>query len=335
MAGRPISSLPSVNRQAKAQIGILMKNELTFAQLSDPHLSSLEDVQWRDLASKRLLGYLSWRKRRRAEHRSEILESMQRDLQQTAPEHLVITGDLTHIGLPDEFRQVRVWLESLGAPGDVTVIPGNHDAYVEVPWENSFAHWQPWMVPDEMPAANVQTPFSEAIFPSLRIRGPVAFIGLSSARPSAPFLATGRIGAHQLERLGEILESTGRQGLFRVVMLHHPPVPGEEKWRKRLTDADSFCKVIAWNGAELVLHGHRHRAVQSRIEIPGTHVPVFGIPSASSSGHQPGRAAQYYLYRVVRSANVWELEVAVLGYSAEQDRFSRNSESRIEIPCQA
>jgi len=309
-----------------------MKDSLFFAQVSDPHLTSLEQVDWHDLVNKRVLGYLSWRKRRRAEHRSEVLQNMQHDLRQTAPEHLVITGDLTHIGLPDEFRQARDWLESLGAPGDVTVIPGNHDAYVKATWENSFAYWRPWMASDSAPAGAGQADGFDAVFPSLRIRGPVAFIGLSSARPSAPFLATGRIGAHQLERLGEILESTGRQGLFRVVMLHHPPVPGEEKWRKRLTDADSFCKVIAGNGAELVLHGHRHRAVQSRIEIPGTHVPVFGIPSASSSGHQPGRAAQYYLYRVVRSANVWELNVAVLGYSAEQDRFSRVEEAHMEIP---
>ncbi|UCC57208.1 MAG: metallophosphoesterase [Gammaproteobacteria bacterium] len=312
-----------------------MKNELTFAQLSDPHLSSLENVHWSDLASKRLLGYLSWRKRRRAEHRSEVLESMQRDLRQTAPEHLVITGDLTHISLPDEFRQARDWLESLGTPGDVTVIPGNHDAYVEVPWEKSFAHWQPWMVSDEMPESNRQTPSSETVFPSLRIRGPVAFIGLSSARPSAPFLATGRIGADQLERLGEILELTRRQGLFRVVLLHHPPVPGEEKWRKRLTDADSFCRVIARFGAELVLHGHRHRAVQSRIEIPGTHVPVFGIPSASSSGHQPERAAQYYLYRVGQSDNTWKLDVAVMSHVTGQNRFSVTQESHLEMPRQS
>jgi 3',5'-cyclic AMP phosphodiesterase CpdA len=309
-----------------------MKNELTFAQLSDPHLSSLENVQWRDLASKRLLGYLSWRKRRRAEHRSEVLESMQRDLLQTAPQHLVITGDLTHIGLPDEFRQARDWLESLGAPRDVTVIPGNHDAYVEVPWENSFAHWQPWMVSDEMPEGNGQAPVPGTIFPSLRIRGPVAFIGLSTARPSAPFLATGRIGAEQLKRLGEILQSTRRQGLFRVVLLHHPPVPGEEKWRKRLTDADSFCRVIARFGAELVLHGHRHRAVQSRIEIPGTHVPVFGIPSASSIGHQPERAAQYYVYKVGQADNAWKLDVAVMSHASGQDRFSVTQEIHLEIP---
>lgn len=309
-----------------------MNNELTFAQLSDPHLSSLEEVRWRDLANKRLLGYLSWRKRRRAEHRSEVLDSMQRDLEIKRPEHLVITGDLTHIGLPDEFRQARSWLESLGEPRDVTVIPGNHDAYVAAPWASGFACWEPWMVSDGAPVTEGMTASFDTVFPSLRVRGPVAFIGLSSATPSAPFMATGRIGARQLEQLEALLETTGRQGLFRVVLLHHPPVPGEEKWRKRLTDARRLCRVIARCGAELVLHGHRHRAVQSRIEIPGTHVPVFGIPSASSIGHKPGRAAQYYLYKVVRNADAWGLHVTVLGYSAEQDSFSEQSESRIEIP---
>lgn len=309
-----------------------MNNELTFAQLSDPHLSSLEEVRWRDLASKRLLGYLSWRKRRRAEHRSEVLDSMQRDLEIKRPEHLVITGDLTHIGLPDEFRQARSWLESLGEPRDVTVIPGNHDAYVDAPWANSFGWWEPWMVSDGAPVTAGKPGSFDTLFPSLRVRGPVAFIGLSSATPSAPLMATGRIGARQLERLEALLETSGRQGLFRVVLLHHPPVPGEEKWRKRLTDAGRLCQVIARCGAELVLHGHRHRAVQSRIEIPGTHVPVFGIPSASSIGHKPGRAAQYYLYRVERKDNAWGLHVAVLGYSAEQDSFSRQGESHIEIP---
>ena len=312
-----------------------MNNELTFAQLSDPHLSSLEQVRWRDLANKRLLGYLSWRKRRRAEHRSEVLDSMQQDLEIKRPDHLVITGDLTHIGLPDEFRQARSWLESLGEPRDVTVIPGNHDAYVAAPWASGFACWEPWMVSDGAPATAGMTGSFDTVFPSLRVRGPVAFIGLCSATPSAPFMATGRIGARQLERLEALLETTGRQGLFRVVLLHHPPVPGEEKWRKRLTDAGRLCRVIARCGAELVLHGHRHRAVQSRIEIPGTHVPVFGIPSASSIGHKPGRAAQYYLYKVVRNADAWGLHVTVLGYSAEQDSFSEQGESRIEIPCQS
>jgi 3',5'-cyclic AMP phosphodiesterase CpdA len=308
-----------------------MNDTLTFAQLSDPHMSSLEDVSWRDLTNKRLLGYLSWRRRRRAEHRSEVLDALQRDLEQVHPEHLVITGDLTHIGLPNEFRQARRWLESLGGPRGVTVVPGNHDAYIQVPWQQSFMHWQPYMVSDITPNGK-QGNSADTVFPSLRHRGPVAFIGLSSARPSAPFFATGRLGDRQLQRLDELLEQAGREGLFRVVLLHHPPVPGEEKWRKRLTDAAEVCKVIARRGAELVLHGHRHRGVQSRIEIPGTHVPVFGIPSASAIGHISGRIAQYYVYTVRQATTGWQLEVDVRGYSAEQDVFILEREISMEIP---
>lgn len=308
-----------------------MKNELVFAQLSDPHLSTLDTVRWRDLTNKRLLGYLSWRRRRRLEHRREILEAMRRDLRRTVPDHVVITGDLTHIGLPDEFHQARRWLESLGEPHAVTVIPGNHDAYVALPWEQGLACWEPWMQSDAPQSTQPADP-GTALFPSLRIRDPVAFIGLSSARPTAPLLATGRIGALQRERLQALLEETGRQGLFRVVLLHHPPVPGEEKWRKRLTDAAQVCRVIARSGAELVLHGHRHRSVQSRIEIPGTPIPVFGIPSASAAGGRPGRGAQYYLYRVIRAAAGWRLEVAVLAYAGEDAEFTRVQEYTLEVP---
>ena len=73
---------------------------LYFAQLSDPHLTSLQRVRWRQLMNKRVLGYLSWHRKRRAEHRGEVLDALLCDLRQTQPEHIVITGDLTHIGLP-------------------------------------------------------------------------------------------------------------------------------------------------------------------------------------------------------------------------------------------
>lgn len=308
-----------------------MENALTFAQLSDPHLSSLDGAHWRDLANKRLLGYLSWRRHRRLEHRGEVLEALQRDLLGIRPGHLVITGDLTQIALPDEFRQARAWLDSLGSPGEVTVVPGNHDAYVKVSWEQGLSQWQPYLVSDHTFRGGAEDT-AETVFPSLRVRGSVAFIGLSSAQPSAPLLATGRLGDSQMKRLEALLEQTRNQGLFRVVLLHHPPVPGEERWRKRLTDAAQLCAVITRQGAELVLHGHRHRSVQSRIEIPGTHVPVFGIPSASSIGLRTGRMAQYHLYTVNPTDAAWELELEVRGYAAETDSFVTQGTRRMVIP---
>ena len=113
-----------------------------FAQISDPHLSSLEGVPARDLMSKRALGYLSWRLRRRFEHRTEVLAALERDLQQFALDQLLVTGDLTHLGLPREFRQALAWLRQLGEPQEVAVIPGNHDASVATPWRDTFALWR-------------------------------------------------------------------------------------------------------------------------------------------------------------------------------------------------
>lgn len=298
---------------------------LCFAQLSDPHLTTLDAVRWHQLLSKRVLGYLSWRHNRRAEHRSEVLDALMDDLHGIHPEHVVVTGDLTHIGLPEEFRQARHWLERLGEGSDVTVIPGNHDAYARHAWSNTFALWEPWMRSDNLPEG-VSSTSRESLFPSLRIRNGIALIGLSSAVATAPFLATGRLGAAQLSRLAELLRETGSQGLFRVVLLHHPPGKGVEKWRKRLTDTMALEEVLADCGAELILHGHSHRAMQDRIQREGGDIPVFGIPSASAMGRKPGRAAQYYLYDVRPDGDRWRIDVRVRAYQRARHCFTPEHE---------
>jgi len=308
-----------------------MKASINFAQLSDPHLTSPQGASWYELANKRLLGYLSWRRRRRFEHRGEVLAALRDDLQQTRPDHLVITGDLTHIGLPDEFQQARRWLETLGKPADITVVPGNHDAYVRVPWHTGLSCWAPWMASDP-PLDGGHAANPEAIFPSLRRRGPVAFIGLSSAFASAPLMATGRLGKRQLQRLDDMLQRTGDEGLFRVVLLHHPPVPGQVKWRKRLTDAGPLRQLIERRGAELVLHGHDHRELHTTIDVRGAQVPVFGIPSASYLGHRPDRGARYYLYRVTPGEGVWDLAVTVRAYQPGSQQFVAVNEWQIQLP---
>jgi len=294
---------------------------LRFAHLSDPHLTSLEAVRWNQLLSKRVLGYLSWRRGRRAEHRSEVLDALVEDMRDMRPEHVVVTGDLTHIGLPEEFRQARHWLERLGEGGDVTIGPGNHDTNARHAWSDTFALWEPWMRSDA-PLEERAPAGRDSLFPSLRIRNGVALIGLSSAVATAPFLATGKLGAAQLSRLAAVLRETAEQGLFRVVLLHHPPATGTEKWRKRLTDTAALGDVLAACGAELILHGHSHRALQSRIERAGGDIPVFGIPSASAIGRKAGRAAQYYLYDVRADGSRWRVDVRVRAYQPERHSFS-------------
>ncbi len=304
---------------------------LRFAHLSDPHLTTLQGVRWRQLMNKRMLGYLSWQRRRRAEHRHEVLDALLTDLRQTRPEHIVITGDLTHIGLPDEFRQARLWLDRVGAADRVTVVPGNHDAYVRAPWSSTFLQWQPYMQSDPEFVDSLQSA-SEDLFPSLRIRNGVALIGLSSASASAPLLATGSLGLPQRQRLSMLLRRTAELGLFRVVLLHHPPRVEDEKWRKRLIDGKALCSILQREGAELVLHGHSHRTVEAGIPHGDDKIPVFGIPSASAIGNKQGRRAQYYLYQVRREGERWSVRVSVRGYELDQDRFSLQHEHHLSMP---
>jgi 3',5'-cyclic AMP phosphodiesterase CpdA len=302
--------------------------ELYFAHLSDPHLTSLDGVRWRQLLSKRALGYLSWRHRRCTEHRTEVLDVLLEDLEHTRPEHIVITGDLTHTGLPDEFRQARVWLERVGGAERITVVPGNHDAYARASWSSTFSLWEPFMRSDDPAPGDTGV----SLFPSLRVRKGVALIGLSSARATAPFLATGALGRAQLDRLEALLSRTAAEGLFRIVMLHHPPRREDESWRKRLTDANALCAVLERTGAELVLHGHMHRSLRSELQLDGWRIPVFGIPSASASCTREGRRAQYYLYRIRAEAAGWSVQVKVRGYRSEAARFCLEHEHHLSVP---
>src|SRR5215467_1547090 len=159
---------------------------LTLAHLSDPHLAPLPEPRWSELVGKRVTGYLNWRRNRHLVHRSDVLARIVADLEAQKPDN---------IAAADEYRPAREFLERLGPTHDVTLVPGNHDAYVRSGIRYSNLHWTEYMRGDH-----------EISFPFLRRRGPIALIGLSSAVPTAPFMATGRLGGEQIARLGDLLE---------------------------------------------------------------------------------------------------------------------------------
>lgn len=294
-----------------------------LAHLSDPHLTSPAGVRLAALLNKRLLGYLSWRRRRRI-HCPYILDALLQDIAQTSPDHVAVTGDLTHLGLPDEFLQAARWLQRLGPPERVTVVPGNHDAYVAAPHEKTFISWAPYMTGDESTPAGV--------YPILRIRGPAALIGLSTARPSAPFLAVGRLGRRQLDHLEALLHETGRLGLLRIVLLHHPPVAGSISWRKRLVDARPLTDVLARQGAELILHGHAHVCTGGEMNAGKRKIPVFGASSASYAGLQPQRRAHYHLCRFEYRGGRWILRFTARAFATSAQKFVAVQKKEIPLP---
>jgi 3',5'-cyclic AMP phosphodiesterase CpdA len=280
----------------------------TLAHLSDLHLpippGALHPLG--QLAGKRLLAYLAWRRKRRGAAAADraAAGALAAGLAAAAPDHIVVTGDLTNLALPGEFAAARDWLAGLGPPAGVTVIPGNHDATVAVPWARGIGLWRDWMGDAPGEAAASGDP-AVAPFPFLRRRGPLALIGLSSAVPTLPGSAAGWLGAAQLARLPALLEQARAEGLCRVLLLHHPPLPGPGGWRKSLRDRAALGAVLARHGAELVLHGHHHRWLRGA--LPGG-IPVAGAPQALHAGGGPGRAAPgWLLHRFERHRDGWRV----------------------------
>jgi len=301
----------------------------TLAHLSDIHLGDLGLPRLDHLLGKRVLGFLSWHLRRKAVHQGAVLNALVADLHRSRPDHTAVTGDLVNISLPAEFRRAAAWLISLGPPADVSVIPGNHDAYVPIAWDRSLALWDSYMTGD----AGLDRPEASAHFPYLRRRGPLALIGLSTAAPMPAHMAAGRLGAEQLARLDALLAATGEEGLCRVVLIHHPPVSSHAYRRKQLLDGEAFCQTLARRGAELVLHGHTHMSALSHLPTPQDNVPVVVVPSASARHSRSHDHSRYHLYRIQREGKGWRIEVEVRGVAPGLDRFLPEKGFSLAVPA--
>ena len=289
---------------------------LTLAHIADPHVAPLPQPSLGQLTSKRLLGYLSWSVRRKHVHTREVLDALTADLLVTKPDHIAVVGDLTNIALPTEFPLALAWLRRLGDPRDVSVIPGNHDTYVDEPWSRTVDLWDAYMRGDADEGDPARRADGAADFPWVRVRRGVALVGVSTAVATLPFLATGAVGERQLLRLREELAALGRRGLFRVVLIHHPPLDELTKWRKRLIDSAAFARVIEDAGAELVLHGHTHAATVAWMRGAAGRVPTVGTTSASANGSdEPDLRARYNVFHIDRQAGRWhvEMETRALG----------------------
>ncbi|SDT51963.1 metallophosphoesterase family protein [Bradyrhizobium canariense] len=275
----------------------------TLAHLSDPHLPPLPAARLGDLLGKRAFGYLNWTRNRHKYQRRDVLDALVSDLHGQTPDHVAVTGDFVNLALEAEFEPARAWLEGVGSPDRVTIVPGNHDAYVRATQPRIAEAWGSYLAGDDASGGGT--------FPFLRRRGPLALIGVSSAVPTPPLMATGWLGRTQLDALERTLSRVAAEQLFRVLLIHHPLRSNARA--KRLTDSDQLLALLKQHGVELVLHGHDH--VHSTIWIDGPHgtIPVIGVPSASALAHGHYPAAAYNLFSVERDGGAWRCEQTVRG----------------------
>jgi 3',5'-cyclic AMP phosphodiesterase CpdA len=272
-----------------------------LAHVTDPHFKSLTGARPADFAGKRAIGLVNLVVNRGRKHKSELLAALREDLRGQAVDHVAVTGDLSNVSLESEWQEALRWLEALGAPPDrVTVIPGNHDAYIPAvvasrAFERLFGAFQ---TGDVAGVAGAEGAPAGPAYPFARLRDDVALIGVSSAVPTGDLGAWGRVGAEQLGRLEAALGHAALAGKTRVVLIHHPPVMLKGSEERNLRDRAELSAVLARAGAELVLHGHDHADERAALVGPaGVPIPVVGAGSASYAG-APDRRARYNVYEI-------------------------------------
>jgi len=127
----------------------MTKKTVTLAQISDVHLPF---PNWPRLGLwnvKRALGFVNWQRGRRFVHKFEAVDRLVQDMKVHNPDHIAVTGDLVNLGLPEEYRAAKAWLETLGPADKVSVIPGNHDIYCPMDGDDQCCRvWARYMQSD-------------------------------------------------------------------------------------------------------------------------------------------------------------------------------------------
>jgi 3',5'-cyclic AMP phosphodiesterase CpdA len=278
-----------------------------LAHLSDPHLGPLSSFRAFELFNKRFTGYANWRRQRRHVHDMAVLDLIVTDILRHVPHHVACTGDVAHIGLPTEFQTAVRFLDRLGPRDSVSFVPGNHDAYVNASLVPLARELAPWTTSDN----------GESGFPFLKVRGPVALIGLNTGTPTLPLMATGKLGQRQIERAEALLREAASRGLTRVVLIHHPPHVGGAKRGRELLDAAAFAAMLKRAGADLVLHGHNHSSTLAWRDGPDGPVPIIGVPSASMGPKSHHEQAGWHLIRIEPNAGKPRITVSRRGLMAD------------------
>ena len=169
-------------------------------------------------------------------YRQELLRTAIDEINAAEPDLVVVAGDLTDDGYPDQYPLAREELARIAADR-VVCVPGNHDArnvgYLR--FEDTFG----------------------ARDSRLRLEhpeGPLALVAVDSSKPD---LDEGEIGR---EHYGWIEEGFAGDAALRVFVCHHHlmPIPGTGRERNQVLDAGDVLSLLRQCGVDLVLAGHRH-----------------------------------------------------------------------------
>lgn len=301
-----------------------MTRAVRLVHFTDLHFTAdPSSLKWRDLLSKRFLGWLNLTiLGRRADFAGapRITRAFVEDLAEVRPDHLVCTGDLTGLSLPEENEAAREALAPLLAAPNIVGIPGNHDVYVREAvearrYEGAFG---PWTRTDAVPADLPPGLRDLFPYPLVKLLGEDATVFLlRDTRPNSLLLSSGAVGPRQLEALEALLETPRFDRPLRVVALHYGLCRGDrspDASHHALDDAAELRELLARKKVHLVLHGHLHR----RFVLPATPAWPFVIANPGSlTSARPHHVRAYHVLEVAGG----RVTLAARRYVPEKDRF--------------
>ncbi len=283
-----------------------------LAHLSDIHLFALDDLPPRRLLNKRLTGWVNIKLHRGGAHQAAIAEAVAREVRGLEVDHVVITGDVTGLALETEFERVQTFLrQALAMSADrVSMVPGNHDtytrgAYRDRRFENHFGEH----LTSDLPGASGVPGLGR--YPYVRLRGPLAIIGLSTAVPRPPLVASGALGKPQRMALHSLLSHEQVARRLPVLLQHHPwhnPPNAAKTALEGLTDAAAEGEVLQQLERGLLLHGHLHRRIHRRLPTRHGYLEAIGSTSASLGHDDPARMAGVNCYEIDDGGQISRLE---------------------------
>jgi 3',5'-cyclic AMP phosphodiesterase CpdA len=291
---------------------------ISFAHLSDVHLGPMPaGATFSHFAFKRLIGSFGWYRGRQKVYLPKVAAALRADILAANPLHVAFTGDLVNIAAWSEFTQGASWLKDFGAGDFISFTPGNHDAYVPVPWAQGLGKFADHMTSDKR---------DEEGFPFIRLRRNIAFIGINGACKQGLFNAGGTVGEAQRTKLASALANLRKQGFYRAVMIHHPPAPGLAHVARALSDATDMKAILETEGAELVMHGHNHKRSLTLLDSKDGQIPIIGVPSASMAAGNRHDPAAWNRYEVTRTKGQWQTKVSIRKWNGsimqDGDKFS-------------
>jgi Icc protein len=244
----------------------------TIAHITDLHL--VEDRYTdRNVLGRARLSYLSFGRSLDPEGRRERTRRALSEARACTFDHLVITGDVTEDGADEQFEILaEVLSESRISPHHVTIVPGNHDAYID------GGAWSRALEGPLRPFAPTSTPGT--VIP-LR---DVSFVPVSTACHQTVITSGGAIESAELERLAELVGDPALRGRPLVLAQHHPPgrqIPVVQ-WVDGLREHATMSQLFAQNPHLYVLHGHTHRAT-SRSFKEGESPRIFSAKAVVDS----------------------------------------------------